>query len=305
MADPVKIAAFANMVGTLSAVGTSFDVEAGKGARFPTTSDGSWNAFIYDDYYRDFATAYHAGAGECLRISARSTDTFTISNRAYIDPASKGAIAFTDTSKRYRVELNINNDNLSDLSGLLAPSGGLVKPILTDLTWVNQSTATATQTNRGIYMEDPKLTGDHFRILKKSQTGTYIFTVGFNQQIIGGSGVGLKTGIILRQSSDGKLIFFGLDSGNTTLKVYKFNSPGSISGEYAQQFIQASYYTLWLRFVISASTRVASVAIDGENFLQVHTTTLTDFLTPDEIGLAVNSNASSVGGAHYYSFKVS
>lgn len=304
MADPIKIAAFADMSGTLTAIGLSFSIEAGKGSRFPTTNDGSWNAFIYDDYYRDFATAYQNNAGECVRISARSTDTFTISSRAYLDPASKGAIAFTDTSKRYRVELNVNNDNFSTI---LAPTT-FVKPILSEFSLKNNSAGvTATQTSRGIYLYQPGgISGANMNVLTKAKTGTYSIEIAF-QICSPGSSVYQTYGFTWRDAS-GKLVLMQYVQNDGSMVVQKWSSPTTYVTDYVTPIggfgVSAVGKIFWMKATMDAVNRTLSYSMDGEHWTQIYTGAFNDYMTPTEAGVAWESTNFGVQAfMHLYHWK--
>lgn len=104
MADVPKLSAFSTLAAGIAADATSLTVASGHGARFPTTaSEGAFNICVYDSAYKNFDVAYRAGAGEVMRCTSRSTDTFTVTR------AQEGtsALAFNTAKKTYRVEQNM------------------------------------------------------------------------------------------------------------------------------------------------------------------------------------------------------
>ncbi len=161
-------------------------------------------------------------------------------------------------------------------------------PVLGDFTWVNQETATAVSTYGGIYLHAPAVSGDHYRILKKSKTGIYTITALMAYNFLA-AGAAPQGGFCWRQSSDGKICAAVLKYETSWQACSgKFNSPTSYNDWYVQTATLHSMY-YWLRIAQDASNRICSVSLHGNNFIQVHSVGNTDFLTADEVGICANA----------------
>lgn len=167
-------------------------------------------------------------------------------------------------------------------------------PVVADWTWVNQGGASATDTSGAILLSAPTGVGDNFRILKKSAPSTpYVITLLLLMKIeIINS---IFTGFVWRQSSDGKLVVFGLyNSAGFGFHVTKWTDASTYSADYARTTpIHGIQRTLlWLRCEDNATNRICSYSLDGQNFTAYHTVGRTDFLTADEVGFAININTA-------------
>ena len=113
------------------------------------------------------------------------------------------------------------------------------KPVVADFDWVNQELATAVDDTYGIYMYCEQATGfSDWRILKKAAPSTpYSVTVLMTPPSYYDDGK--DAGLILRQSSDGKLISFGYwppaPAGGTVTWRTNWKQRGSSGGVYPGQ----------------------------------------------------------------------
>ena len=73
--DDYKNYAYSTLTAGISAAATSCSVASGTGSRFPSTA---FDAVIWDSSYPSATAAVLAGAGEQVRVTARSTDALTI-----------------------------------------------------------------------------------------------------------------------------------------------------------------------------------------------------------------------------------
>jgi hypothetical protein len=160
---------------------------------------------------------------------------------------------------------------------------------------VNQGGATAVDLDNGIVLTAPSNSGDNFRILKKAvPSAPYTVVLGYVATMV--SANYYITGFVWRQSSDGKIIAAGLSRDNETkMRVVKYNSVSSISGEYVSYDVVPATSMIWLKIEDDNTNRKVSFSFDGKNWLQIHSVGRTDFLTADEIGFCVNVNNASLG----------
>lgn len=172
MADVPKLSAFSTLASGITAGASSLTVQSGHGARFPdTATDGAFNVCIYDSRYKNFDVAYRAGMGEVVRVTSRSSDTFTITR------AQEGtsAVAFNTTGVTYRVEQNITPVYLTarDLPSQTGNGGKYLQTSGTSASWAvvpNIVSCTFTGTNAGVatkyttFGSEAQLSSDAIRI---------------------------------------------------------------------------------------------------------------------------------------------
>lgn len=168
--------------------------------------------------------------------------------------------------------------------------------VVSDFAWINQETTTATDTAGGILMTPPVGTGSSINILKRTAPSTpYTITMGGILNAVGTNS--LRMGLVFRQSSDGKLVYIALGYGGSNYKIesFKFTDPTTYSG--------ATYFSyeytplggmLWVRIADNGTNRITSVSCDGQNWIDIHSVGRTDYLTADEIGIAVDCNNASI-----------
>lgn len=174
-----------------------------------------------------------------------------------------------------------------DINGCLGTQPGVVS----GWTWVNQSTATATDVGGAIFLKRASNATDSVSILTKtlSPSSGYtllahirptLYPISFTQ-----------AGIILRNSGDGKHVGFLMLSHTTSgvhLTINKFNSTTSFNSNYVDLVAALVGDGIWLRIVDDTTNRISSFSFDGKNFVQLHSVSRTDFLTPDTYGVGVN-----------------
>ncbi len=116
--DQIQNFAIGQLLNGITAAATSAVVASGQGARFPDPADGEYNVVIWDTLYNSAAEAYWSSAAEIVRVTAKSTDTFTITRAQ----ESTTARAFNVSGHSYNFELNATT-RLFDLITYGGPSG--------------------------------------------------------------------------------------------------------------------------------------------------------------------------------------
>ena len=94
--DDYKNFAYSTLAAGISAAATSCSVASGTGSRFPSTA---FDAVIWDSSYPSATAAVLAGAGEQVRVTARSTDALTITRAQ----GGTSAVALNTTSRTYAI----------------------------------------------------------------------------------------------------------------------------------------------------------------------------------------------------------
>ena len=156
------------------------------------------------------------------------------------------------------------------------------KPISGDFAWLNQGTATYTDSGGSIYLYVPAVASSNMRaLIKAAPAAPYTITAAINaQQYIQNYN---NVGIVWRESGTGKLVSFTLGNPGYLL-INKWNSATSFNATYTSSGIMFSYPIIFLRIADDNTNRICSWSIDGQNFLVFHSVGRTDFITADEVG---------------------
>ncbi|MGN6700005.1 MAG: hypothetical protein ACTHMR_17765 [Thermomicrobiales bacterium] len=173
------------------------------------------------------------------------------------------------------------------------PLRQLTPPSAGSYTWVNQGSATTDTSHGTLILSAPAVAGDQIRALVKSvPAAPYTVTIAIIPAVPGLNYA--QCGLVLRESSSGKLALLNYccdTTQNTGYRVQtqKFTNPTTFSAS-SITLPAPTGHPLWLRLQDDNTNRIASVSLDGVNFWQIHSVGRTDFLTPDQIGLYVNTN---------------
>lgn len=102
-------------------------------------------------------------------------------------------------------------------------------------------------------------------------------------------------GICWRDSGSDKLVLFGLfgdDSDGLGLALKKYSDETTPDSDYIWEKFPASPY-LVLRLQKVGTDRIASFSFDGHTFIEYHSVSNADFMTPDQIGFFVEPDQST------------
>lgn len=167
---------------------------------------------------------------------------------------------------------------------------------VSDFAWINQETATATDTAGGIVMTPPVGTGSSINLLKRTAPSTpYTITAGGILNAVGTNS--LRMGLCFRQSSDGKIVYhaFGYGGSNWKIEGFKFTNATTYAGAtyYSYEWMPTGGFC-WLRIGDDGTDRKVWISSDGQNWALIHSVGRTDYLTADEVGIAVDCNNASI-----------
>ena len=243
-----------------------------------------------------------SGTKKKLQISnlPLSTGTFSGGNSTYTDiyanrPATGTAGNLFFPSDGFTIE--------RDTGGAWVPWGPLYKfttqPIVSDFTWVNQGSGTATQEKGSVTLYDqPGTTTLSLRILAKNQPSKpYVITaaflpvsMAFDYQYFG---------IGWRDSATGKLALlkFTLDlASGWYITSVKHADPTATGTAYFSSSNQAGSMKgpIWLRMADNNSNRICSVSYDGQNFTQIHTVGNTDYITANQVVVLFQARSATL-----------
>jgi hypothetical protein len=220
--------------------------------------------------------------------------------------ASLPAAAAADTTSLYRLTVDNKvyfSDGTSWYSFGYTPIS--TAPVNADFAWINQGTATITQTNGGLFLSSPTSAGANWRIRKKAAPATPYTITAEISLITFDANESAGAGLCFRQSSDGKLVILTIIylSNLTSLYISKFNDASTWSGgNYlftGGDLASAAHgKSIFFRIADNGTNRICSYSSNGTDFLVLHTVTRTDFLTADEVGFfggSGNANANITG----------
>ena len=153
--DQVANFAVGRLLTGITAAATSAVLESGQGTRFPDPTSGEYNVVIWDRLYNSAAEAYRAGAAEIVRVTAKSTDTLTITRAQ----ESTSAVALNTSGHEYDVELaatakiftDLNTQGPTKLYAAVLSQSGTSAPTVTEAKNGFTGTMTLARTSAGIY----------------------------------------------------------------------------------------------------------------------------------------------------------
>lgn len=176
------------------------------------------------------------------------------------------------------------------------------QPVSTDYAWVNQGDATATDGNRNLIMYMPGNATVNFRILKKAAPSAP-YSVYLRWHPIATAAATVSYGIILRNSTSGRMLFGGFGSTSATqinIQLQRLASATSINANPTNYAHWAP--SKWLKFDVTSTTAELFASTDGYDWTGLATETLATYVeaaggTVDEIGFGGNCNN---GGSYHH-----
>jgi hypothetical protein len=178
-------------------------------------------------------------------------------------------------------------------------------PAAASFTAVNQGSATLTDSNGALFFTTPaNASADAIHLFKKAAPSTpYTLTVAivplWGNANVGGQGI--FCGILFRESSSAKIVFFNLESSTAAgmfgIDAMKWTDATTFSARYSLTLPSTSAgiipaSLIWLRITDDGTNRICSISYDSVNFLTIHSVGRTDFLTANEIGIGGYGYAS-------------
>jgi len=99
--------------------------------------------------------------------------------------------------------------------------------------------------------------------------------------------------LVLRNSSSGKFVIFGLSWNNGwTIAANQYNSPTSYNGNEVN-CAGALSPNMYFRIVDTNTNREYWFSYNGVDWMKIGQNTRTTFMTPDQVGIAINANNSN------------
>lgn len=258
-----------------------------------------------DDESASLPNARQILAGTGITLDVTTPNELTINSSgggAAIDTGTYAAIPSPSTDSG---DLYLPNDGASAYRsdgtkwvpwGLLFP---FTEPINGDFAWVNQGGASVDASRGGIYLEGPASTSNWRIRVKAIPAAPYTVDIAFianalslNYQL---------AGMVLRESGTGKLVTFTMEyclsaTGQFEIcfsDIHKYSNPTTSAGAYSEVQYQGGWGLVFLRIVDDNTNRKFYLSKDGEHFQLMFSVGRTDFITPDQIGFAVNETTGT------------
>lgn len=155
--------------------------------------------------------------------------------------------------------------------------------------WINQGSATSTDTAYGVSLYCPAGSGENIRLLKMTApTPPYTLTAVLSFIMFNASSANF--GLMWRSSGNGYLTGFSLRY-DRQVYIYKWTSATVFSAAYSRTYtseLTTPMNPIILRIKDDNSNRKCYLSPNGVDFMEVFSIGRTDFHTPDEIGFYGN-----------------
>lgn len=170
----------------------------------------------------------------------------------------------------------------------------LAKPVLGDLSWINQGGATAiTDAAGNVVLRSPSTSGDSLVMLVQSLPASP-WKVRLRTRYVGRISDASNCGMVLREVSTGRIIHWGNTyQAGWRQRCMRWNSPTSFS---ASPYDNTSgLWAPWVEIEDTGSQYVMRVSSDGMNFAEHFRETRTAFFTAgaNQFGWCMNTNRAS------------
>jgi len=252
-----------------------------QGSTPSTPGTGDWKLYTKSDGLHvldDAGTDILLGAGGAGGGVATESDTYANRSTAFPSPADGDVFLPTDASivERY--------DGTNWIP--FGPIFRFVKPVLANFSWTNQGSSTATQSNYSILMTLPTGSPVNARILEQALPSTPWTVTAFWRGTALAAPYG-NFGMVLRNSSNGKLITFGANNwhGIGDLSLITWNSVTASFGNTQMKCGMASGYGYWTRIRDDGTTRYYEISADSQTWIPATSHSSSTFITPDYVGM--------------------
>lgn len=173
---------------------------------------------------------------------------------------------------------------------LVSPIFTPTVPVSGDFAWINQGGASVTTIGNTIYLDAP-YDSTNVRIRKKTAPATpYTITAAFIPHLPRQNFC--RVGLVFRESGSGKLKTFAMVwNAAPYFHLDAWNSPTSINSTTASGLVYTEH-VCFMQISDDGTDRKYRTSNDGVHWWQWYTETRTTFLTADEVGFFVSSEAS-------------
>lgn len=167
-------------------------------------------------------------------------------------------------------------------------------PLLSAFSWVNQGTASASDTTPGIAMIAPSGSTNVRALVKAAPTPPYVITT--HMRIIGIGGLGNGAGLCWYDST--KFVCMthemaGSFSIQPMVLARKMTNATTLSADYSGAVTRYQWREEWWRITDDNTNRKCWISNDGTNWIEIHSIGRTDFLTATHVGFFIENHGSS------------
>jgi hypothetical protein len=180
--------------------------------------------------------------------------------------------------------------------------GALTKPPSAGWSTTTLGSATEAADLDGRLLTVPSAAGTNWRLAYRSLAATSNYTAAaYLDKSIKPVSNAHHSGLVLRESSSGKLISMGLgyDTGfgaGTAFYVMKWTSPTVFSATFYQVlWYQGDGTPQWWRFRDDGTNRYYECSANGVDWITLGSETRITFMTADQIGYGMNNNSGNTG----------
>lgn len=226
--------------------------------------------------------------------AGQSRSDITILGSNYNTGANKPAAGFTGRLYIPSDGVITQVDSGSAYLGYSANGLFTIPPTVSNWSWANQGTATATDIpGGGIYLLTTTHVGDDNKLLLRTLSPPYTITCGFKAMIadINNS----RTGIYLYDTVSTKVEMFGLGEARN-YRVSTWATPTSSGSNVTGLVFCNLPDIIWLRIFDNSTTRKFLISVDGVNWIQIYSEATNTFLTPNRVGIGVDTNNATFPG---------
>jgi hypothetical protein len=164
-----------------------------------------------------------------------------------------------------------------------------------DFSWNNQNTSTAYNVCNSINMHGvcKNSTDSISSLLKTAPTKPYSCTINFGDySVYVGGGWWYKVGMVIRNSTSGKLIHFSFsasDYTNCRIAITTYSDSNTYVGQiYDSGAAYINKENIWLRLVNNNTNRIYYFSIDGINWSQLYSEANNTYFEENQIGIGIN-----------------
>ena len=197
-------------------------------------------------------------------------------------------------------------DDGTEWRPVLGGSLGYVPPTVSNFTWTNQDTSTATDRGWTVELSSNSNIGISY-LTKAVPSAPYTLTACFRIGNFGPGGDDVKFGLCLA-AAGAPFITFGPQSssvGELTLAANNWDNTSTLNATTYTQLLHLRSDLIWLRIQDNNTNRILMYSYDGRNFIDCLTVARTSFITPTKIGVFIADNNGEIPTVTLVSWKAS